>query len=289
MTQDGSVNSQITDSISQTVALLTGQAPAQSMGMLDAVLVETLGIAMHNAVMRQQNGQMVTSAALTAACAKMLQTPIGLIKPPPAPPPAPPPPPPAPPPPSPTPSPSTLSSLTPLVPTCPPVDPAAALAQANLDAQVALQKLIDAQSAAEKTAQTAQSDLAKLAAKASGASPAPPTPPEPPMPPMPPPPVPQTQANVMLQSSPMVTEPRNALKKLDNEVRQGAQTAEASFKAKAATDAQNAAAAAKEDVRQAEASLASKAAADVRSVVQNVEQDLHAAEKRLVEGVGKLI
>jgi len=89
MSDNSTVNSQITDSISQVVTLLTGQAPSQSFGMMDAVMLETLGMAMHNAVTRQQYAHMTSTAAVTAACAKMLQAPFPIAPPPPpAPPPA---------------------------------------------------------------------------------------------------------------------------------------------------------------------------------------------------------
>lgn len=104
MSDEGTVNNQIMDATTGIIALLTGQAPSQSFGMLDAVMVETLGMAMHNAVHRQQNASMVNSAAVTAACAKMLAVPF----------PAPPPPPtPAPPPPG---SPPPVAPLPPLNP-----------------------------------------------------------------------------------------------------------------------------------------------------------------------------
>ncbi|MFN4296859.1 MAG: RebB family R body protein [Brevundimonas sp.] len=76
-TPDGTVNSRIVDSVSSVVTLTTGQAPSQAFGMLDAVMVESLGMAMHNAVMRQQGASMVGTAAVTAACARMLQRPTG--------------------------------------------------------------------------------------------------------------------------------------------------------------------------------------------------------------------
>lgn len=66
------VNSQIVDSVSDVVTLATGTAPAQAFGMLDTVMVETLGMAMYNAVNRQQGASMIGSAAVTAACAKMI-------------------------------------------------------------------------------------------------------------------------------------------------------------------------------------------------------------------------
>ncbi|KAF7765052.1 hypothetical protein PCIT_b1187 [Pseudoalteromonas citrea] len=66
------VNDQITDSITQLNALLTGGAAAQSMGMLDITGTETLGMSMFNAITAQQNAQTSASAAATASCAKML-------------------------------------------------------------------------------------------------------------------------------------------------------------------------------------------------------------------------
>ncbi|MGY0714961.1 RebB family R body protein [Azospirillum argentinense] len=86
MSDEGTVNTQVIDATSDIVTLLTGQSPAQSFAMLDAVMVETLGMAMHNAVHRQQNAGMVNSAAVTAACAKMLSVPFPTTPPPPLPP-----------------------------------------------------------------------------------------------------------------------------------------------------------------------------------------------------------
>ncbi|WP_271000102.1 RebB family R body protein, partial [Listeria seeligeri] len=68
------------------------QGPAQSFSMLDMVMLETLGTAMHNAVARQQGAGMVSNAAVTAACAKMINAPWPVPPPPPLPPPPPPPP-----------------------------------------------------------------------------------------------------------------------------------------------------------------------------------------------------
>lgn len=68
-----SVNSQINDSVSSTIATVLGNAPAQGFGLLDTVMAETVGMMMHNAVTAQQNAQMVGNAAVTATCAKMLQ------------------------------------------------------------------------------------------------------------------------------------------------------------------------------------------------------------------------
>lgn len=67
-----SVNDQITDSISQNVALLTGNAAPQGVSMVDVVSAESMGIFMHNAVLSQQNSQLTSNASVTAACARML-------------------------------------------------------------------------------------------------------------------------------------------------------------------------------------------------------------------------
>lgn len=91
MINDNTVNTQMVDSVSTLATLTTGQAASQAFGMLDVVMLETLGTAMHNAVNRQQGGGMVSAAAVTATCAKMINAPF------PAPPPPPPPTPPTPP------------------------------------------------------------------------------------------------------------------------------------------------------------------------------------------------
>lgn len=79
---DHLVNDQIVDSVADVVMLNTGQAPAQSSAMLDVVMAETVAMAMYNAVNRQQASSMVGSAAVTSACAKMLQTPFPILLPP---------------------------------------------------------------------------------------------------------------------------------------------------------------------------------------------------------------
>ena len=58
---------------------------------VDVVMLETLGTAMHNAVNRQQGAGMVSAAAVTATCAKMINAPFPVPPPPPAPTPPPPP------------------------------------------------------------------------------------------------------------------------------------------------------------------------------------------------------
>lgn len=49
--------------------------PPPSVAMLDPVMAETIGMTMHNAVSAQHNSQMLSSAAVTSTCARMLATP----------------------------------------------------------------------------------------------------------------------------------------------------------------------------------------------------------------------
>ncbi|MBU1253825.1 MAG: RebB family R body protein [Alphaproteobacteria bacterium] len=73
------VNDQIVESVANVVTLNVGQAPSQSSAMLDVAMAETIGMTMYNAVSRQQSSSTVGSAAVTTACAKMLQTPFPII------------------------------------------------------------------------------------------------------------------------------------------------------------------------------------------------------------------
>jgi hypothetical protein len=139
MSDDGTVNSQITDSVTQSSTFLIGQGAASSMGMLDMVLLETLGMAMHNAVVRQQHNQMSNSAAITAACAKMLQAPFPIKPPPPSP---------SPPPPGGLPGPG---------------DPASDIAKNFADAQTAIAALKRDQASSASNASNASKDLDALA------------------------------------------------------------------------------------------------------------------------------
>ncbi|MGH8447270.1 MAG: RebB family R body protein [Solimonas sp.] len=166
MNDNGTVNSQIVDSVTGVGTLVTGQAPAQAFGMLDAVLLETLGMAMHNAVNRQQGGSMVGAAAVTAACAKMLAVPY---------PPPPPPPPPIP----------TLPTNVHLLPGPPHEPPPAAtvIAGAYADAEAAIKVLQEQAKGSSANATAAQNDLAQLVTDATPPANAAPLDPNPPPPP----------------------------------------------------------------------------------------------------------
>lgn len=68
----GTVNDQTVDSVSQISTFLVGNSAPQAMGLLDVAGAESMGMSMHNAVSTQQNSQISSAAAVTAACAKML-------------------------------------------------------------------------------------------------------------------------------------------------------------------------------------------------------------------------
>ncbi len=67
------VNTQIRDSVHFTNHAVLGHAASQSASMLDALMAETIGMAMYNAINTQHNAQMVSGAAVAASCAKMLR------------------------------------------------------------------------------------------------------------------------------------------------------------------------------------------------------------------------
>ena len=69
---DSTVNSQVVDSVNTSNTVLLGNSPSQSMSMINAVLAETLGMGMYNAISAQQNAQMIGTASTTATCAKIL-------------------------------------------------------------------------------------------------------------------------------------------------------------------------------------------------------------------------
>lgn len=162
MSDDGTVNSRIVDSVASVVTLTTGQSPSQSFSMLDAVMVETLGMAMHSAVMRQQGASMVGTAATTAACAKMLQAPFPIVPPPPLPiPPLPP-------------------HIDPLPGPPAPQEPSVLMAEALAGGELAISVLQTEAAKAQTDAAKAQADLNQLITEAGGTPPAPAPPPPPP-------------------------------------------------------------------------------------------------------------
>ncbi|MBE7637842.1 hypothetical protein GUA87_13380 [Sneathiella sp. P13V-1] len=68
-----SVNSQITDAVTQSNMVLTGLAPAHSMGTLYQTMAHTVGTSWQNAVSNQQNVNTVNLAALAQNLQLILQ------------------------------------------------------------------------------------------------------------------------------------------------------------------------------------------------------------------------
>jgi hypothetical protein len=64
------------DAAANLDTLALGVSPSQSLAMLSAVMAQTLGMAMYNAVGAQQNASTVRGAAITMACAGILSLPI---------------------------------------------------------------------------------------------------------------------------------------------------------------------------------------------------------------------
>jgi hypothetical protein len=59
------VNSQITDSVTQSNIKVLGDAPAMAMGSLYQTMAHSLGLLMENAVAAQQNMNVIAQAATT--------------------------------------------------------------------------------------------------------------------------------------------------------------------------------------------------------------------------------
>jgi hypothetical protein len=140
---DGTTNNQIVDSVTTASLLVNGQAPSQSFGMLDTVMAETLGMAMHNAVMRQQASSTVNTAAVTATCARMLQVQTAVVLPPL------------------TPIPPTPPGIQPIQPT-PPSPPSNGVSEALARAKAAIKVILNGVSAGSQEEAEAKAALATL-------------------------------------------------------------------------------------------------------------------------------
>lgn len=83
MPEETTLNAQIVDSVDFANQTVIGHSASHSASMLDALMAETIGMAMHNATNAQHNAQMISSAAVTAACARMLKVqPVPWVPPP---------------------------------------------------------------------------------------------------------------------------------------------------------------------------------------------------------------
>ncbi|WP_334127897.1 RebB family R body protein [Sneathiella sp.] len=71
MANDTPVNSQITDSITQTNLAVVGGAPAQSMGTVYQMMAQAVGVSMQNAVANQQNMNTIDNAIVSQGIAML--------------------------------------------------------------------------------------------------------------------------------------------------------------------------------------------------------------------------
>ncbi len=72
MANDSSVNDQIIDSVTSNWQATSSNAPASSISITDLVMAETISMGMHNAVNTQHSSQMTGAAAVTATCARII-------------------------------------------------------------------------------------------------------------------------------------------------------------------------------------------------------------------------
>lgn len=75
----GADDNQLFDLATGLDTLALGVSPSESFAVLDAVMAQTLGMAMFNAVSAQQNANTIRSAAVTMACADMLSLSIAKL------------------------------------------------------------------------------------------------------------------------------------------------------------------------------------------------------------------
>jgi hypothetical protein len=66
------VNSQITDAVTQTNVKLLGDAPAQSMAMVYQAMAHSLSLSMQNAVSAQNGMQQLNAAIISTACRQIM-------------------------------------------------------------------------------------------------------------------------------------------------------------------------------------------------------------------------
>jgi len=72
MAEDTTVNSQITDAVTQVTASVLGSSEAQARALADQVMAHAVGLAMQNAVAQQQQAYILRNAVTTAAARAIL-------------------------------------------------------------------------------------------------------------------------------------------------------------------------------------------------------------------------
>ncbi|GAB3355775.1 RebB family R body protein [Lysobacter tyrosinilyticus] len=74
MAKETTVNSQITDAVSQVDAVVVGSAESQARAMADQMMAHAIGLAMQNAVAQQQQAYILRNAVTTAAARAILES-----------------------------------------------------------------------------------------------------------------------------------------------------------------------------------------------------------------------
>jgi len=74
MTKETTVNSQITDAVSQINEAVSGSSESQARAMADLVMAHAIGLAMQNAVAQQQQAYILRNAVTTAAARAILES-----------------------------------------------------------------------------------------------------------------------------------------------------------------------------------------------------------------------
>lgn len=67
------VNSQITDSVTQTNVKVVGEAPAQAMGLVYQTMAHSISLSMQNAMQAQASLQTINNAVTSSACCMILE------------------------------------------------------------------------------------------------------------------------------------------------------------------------------------------------------------------------
>jgi hypothetical protein len=67
------VNSQITDSVTQTNVKVVGEAPAQAMGLVYQTMAHSISLSMQNAMQGQASLQTINNAVTSSACRMILE------------------------------------------------------------------------------------------------------------------------------------------------------------------------------------------------------------------------
>jgi hypothetical protein len=67
-----SVNSQVTDAVTQTNVKVVGEAPSQAMGLVYQTMAHSISLAMQNAMQAQGSLQSINLAVTSSACRMIL-------------------------------------------------------------------------------------------------------------------------------------------------------------------------------------------------------------------------